>query len=291
MTADVGTRPRAQVVSGLAALAVSLVLAGSHAFAQAPSSDLSSRVLATVRAALTPALPYPPTDDAGELPADNSPNAPWMVRPIIDGDLTIEVLANPLNVSNQSRAAKAMVQIEAAIQAAQRRSQASYEKAVADARRTGRSQDVDGITLGDEGVAGARIDAEGHVTIAVEFNRPAYSFTVSSSIEPAALRAPVTGAVAAISVPANVYREGRDTATDERFCAAETHVFFGAIATPEVHRRSNTGFETTATSIATTAQPSDVRSAVVSLRGNGQLIDQIVRLADWTRVHGLVTGK
>jgi hypothetical protein len=261
------------------------------AFAQAPSSELNARVLATVRAALTPALPYPPSDEIGELPADGSPTPLWMVRPSTADDLSIEVLANPLNASNQARAAKAMVQIEAAIEAAQRRSQASYDRAVAEAQRTGRSQDVDGITLGDEGVAGARIDAEAHVTIDVAFNRPAYSYSISSSIEPAPLRTPVTGAIAAIAVPANVYREGRDAATNERFCAAETHVFFGAMASPEVHKRSNVAFEVAATAVEGPANVSEVPSVVVSLRGNPQLIDQIVKLTDWARVQALVAGR
>lgn len=213
-----------------------------------------------------------------------------MVRPTPDGELAIEVLANPLNPSTQARAAKAMVQIEAAIEAAQKRSQAAYEKAIEEARRTGRSQDFDGITLGDEGVAGARIDAEAHLAIEIAFNRPAYTFLVSSSVEPATLSPPVTGAVAAISVPANVYRDGRDAATNERFCAAETHVFFGAVGRPEVHERSNVRFEVSATS---TAPPEavGVRSLVVTLRGNPQLIDQVVRRADWARLQALVTGK
>ncbi len=52
---------------------------------------------------------------------------------------------------------------------------------MADARRTGKSQDVEGVTLADEGVAGARIDAESHVLIEVEINRPAYAYPVASS--------------------------------------------------------------------------------------------------------------
>ena len=55
---------------------------------------------------------------------------------------------------------RAMAQIGAAIDAAQRRAELQYERAIAEAKRTGRSQDVDGVSLSDEGVAGARIDAE-----------------------------------------------------------------------------------------------------------------------------------
>ena len=274
----------------LAALTIGLAIGNGTASAQMPPNDLDSRILSVVREALTPALPYPASDEIGELPSDGVATSPWMIRPTQEGDLTIEVLANPLNASNQARAARAMVQIEVAIEAAQKRSQAAYEKAIADAQRTGRSQDFDGITLGDEGVAGARIDADGHVTIDIAFNRPTYSYVVNSSVEPAPLAVPVNGAVAALKVPANVYRDGRDAATNEHFCAAETHVFFGALTAPEVRKRSNTGFEMTASGAAPAAADlPGVRSLVVSLKGNPQLIEQIVTKADWTRVNALVT--
>lgn len=288
MIAAVRMSTRRVAFGRFVALMVCLCVASANASAQMPPSDLDSVVLNAVRAALTPALPYPASDEIGELPVDGTTTAPWMVRPTQVGDLTIEVLANPLNASNQVRAAKAMMQIQTAIEAAQRRSQAAYEKAIADAQRTGRSQDFDGITLGDEGVAGARIDAEGHVTIDIAFNRPAYSYSVSSSVEPSPLPLPVSGAIAALNVPANVYRDGRDAATNEKFCAAETHVFFGAIAMPEVHKRSNIGFEMRAAGAVPAA---GIRSVVVSLKGNPQLIDQIVKRADWTLVQALVAPR
>ena len=84
-----------------------------------------------------------------------------------------------------------MAQIEQAIASAQRRADAQYERAVAEAKRTGRSQDVDGVSLSDEGLAGARIDAESHVTIDVLFNQPSYRFEIASSVEPAPARAGV----------------------------------------------------------------------------------------------------
>ena len=123
--------------------------------------------MTAVRAAMAPALPFPASDELGSLPADGKANDPWMVKPLQPGDRTIEVIANPLNEAHQRRAAKAMAQIEQSIEAAQRRADLQFERAVAEAKRTGRSQDVDGVTLSDEGLAGARIDAESHVTIEV----------------------------------------------------------------------------------------------------------------------------
>ena len=105
---------------------------------------------------------------------------------------------------------RAMAQIENNIEAAQRRAALQYDRAVAEAKRTGRSQDVDGVTLSDEGVAGAKIDAESHV---VDRRRVSTSrrsaFDLASSIQPAPSTAVSNpGAVAVIAVPSNTYRDG-----------------------------------------------------------------------------------
>ena len=268
------------------AVAVLVALVASMAQSQSASAqaELESRVMAAVRAAVTPALPYPASDDEGVLPKDEKSTDPWMVRPHAAGDRSIEVIANPLNLGNQQRATRAMAQIQASLESAQRRSEAQYERAVAEAKRTGKSQDVDGVTLSDEGLAGARVDAESHVTIDVEFNRPAYSFTVASSIAPSASRTvTIPGAVAVIAVPSNVYREKTAASTDDRFCPAETVVFFGAVHAPDVSDRSGNAF--TVTAAGTNAEPArTVQSVSVRLRGNETLIAQILRGSDWTRV-------
>jgi len=273
------------------AAAVLVTLVASIAQAQsasAPQVELESRVMAAVRAAVTPALPYPASDREGVLPKDEKSTDPWMVRPHAAGDRSIEVIANPLNLANQQRATKAMAQIQASLESAQRRSEAQYERAVAEAKRTGRSQDVDGVTLSDEGLAGARVDAESHVTIDVEFNRPAYSFTVASSIAPSPSRAiTVPGAVTVIAVPPNVYREKTAASTDDRFCPAETLVFFGAVRAPDVSEHSGNTY--TVTAAGTNAEPARaVQSVVVRLRGNETLIAQILRGSDWTRLAELL---
>ncbi len=250
----------------------------------AQPSELETRVMTTVRAAMTPALPYPESDESGSLPKDETSTSAWMVRPHAHGDRSVEVIANPLNLANQQRATKAMAQIQVSLEAAQRRSEAQYERAIAEAKRTGRSQDVDGVTLSDEGLAGARIDAEAHVTIDVEFNRPAYTFPVASSIEPSPSRTLVIpGAIAVITVPSNVYRQKSESAYDERFCPAETHVFFGGVGAPDIHQRSSTSFEVTAAA-TTSENRAAVRSLVIRLRGNDTLIAEILRTSGWNRV-------
>lgn len=255
--------------------------------AQTPAGDLESRVMTAVRAAMKPALLFPASDETGS-PADQVFAGPWLLRPARAGEAVIEVLANPLNPAHQARSAKAMMQIEDVIEAAQRRSQAQYERAIAEARRTGKSQDVDGITLGDEGVAGARIDAEGHVTIDVDFNKPTYAYAVASSLEPAATPGSiVAGSVAVLSVPAHVYRDRTKAANEDLFCVAETEVFFGALAAPNVKRRSGANFDITATE-ATPPATSAIRTVVVRMRGNQDLIEEIVRKTDWSQVKALI---
>lgn len=165
---------------------VAAIAAPVHAGVQ--DTTLTDRVMQAVRATLAPALPYPASDAAGALPANGKSDAPWMVRPIQPGERTLHILANPLNEEHQRRAARAMAEIEASIEAAQRRAEAQFERAIAEAKRTGRSQDVDGVTLADEGIAGAKIDAESHVTIDVSFDEP------------------VAAGVSITSTPSSVYR-------------------------------------------------------------------------------------
>ena len=272
---------------GATGLLVVLVLAAPiHAFAQSAAD--SDRVMTVVRAALTPALPFPDTDDTGSVPANGSHEPLWMVRVREPGERSIEVMANPLNEINQARAARAMAQIGAAIDVAQKRAELQYERAVAEAKRTGKSQDVDGVGLSDEGIAGARIDAEGHVTIDVDFNQSSYAVAVESSVAPAASRqVTIAGAVAIVAVPSNIYRTREAQRTDEKYCPAETIVYFGALAVPDVRQRSENAYDITASAVAIAGEPA-VRSMVVRFRGNEVLIADLLRKADWNAVLELV---
>ena len=238
----------------------------------APASAQDARVMQAVQAALGPALPYPASDADGVMPADGTFNGPWMVRPLQAGEHTIEVIANPLNREHQLRSAKAMAQIGDSIQSAQRRADAQYERALEEAKRTGRSQDVDGVTLADEGVAGARIDADSHVTIDVAFNEPSYRHTIASGVMPAPAAVAI-GRAAVLSVPANVFRDADGV---ERFCESQSYVFFGASA-PDVRRRADHIYDVTATGLVG-----------IRLRGNEALIADILKKADWGRVAELL---
>jgi len=260
------------------AVVVALLFA-SPAFAQ---DARETRVMAAVRSAMTPALPFPASDDAGALPANGDTEALWMVRPIEPGDHVIEVIANPLNSVNQLRAARAMAQIENNIEAAQRKATAQYDRALAEAKRTGKSQDVDGITLADEGVAGAKIDADSHVEIEVLFNQPAYKFDMPTSIQPSSsTQVSIPGAVAVISVPSNTYRDER--LGGDRYAEAQAQVFLGRLAAPEIHKRADNTYEVSA-SPAPAENAAPLTTLVIRIRGNEVLMADLLRKTNWNAV-------
>ena len=71
------------------------------------------------------------------------------------------------------------------------------------------------MTLGDEGVAGAKIDAESHVAIEIGFNQPSYHYTVSSGTMPdpsVQLRSLIAGAVDVVTPcrPTPIREEGTE---------------------------------------------------------------------------------
>lgn len=263
-------RPAAAVLS-----AVVLMVASQAAIAQSSEGD---RVVQAVRSAMAPALPFPETDDSGATPVNGNSDALWMVRSPLPGETSFEVIANPLNEVNQLRATRAMAQIENNIAAAQRRAEQQYDRAVAEAKRTGKSQEVDGITLGDEGIAGAKIDAESHVLIEVAFDQPSYSFDVTSSIRPApSTQVSIAGAAGVIAVPSNTYRDARAGA--DRYAEAETLVFMGRLAPPEVHDRGDHAFAVTAA--VTPSDSATPGTLVVRLRGNEGLIANLLSKTNW----------
>jgi hypothetical protein len=254
-----------------------LVIASLHALVSAQDDGLAERVMARARSALVAGLAFPASDEHGSVPADGTASAPWMVRPHQPGDRAIEILANPLNEDYQRRAAKAMAQIEASIEAAQRRAELQYERAIAEAKRTRRSQDVDGVTLSDEGVAGERIDADSHLRIDVVFNQPSYQLAIVSSIAPAVSRQVAIPGATVIAVPANVFRDDNGA---ERLCEAETFVFLGGVTAPDVHRRGDDRYEVTAAATAS-ENGTAISSVVLRLRGNEALMADLLRKGNW----------
>lgn len=244
------------------------------AVAQEP---LERQVMVRLKAALDPALQqFPETDASGSMPRGGSAEALWMVRLPEPGETAIEILANPLNEANQLKATRAMAAIERNVQAAQRRAAAQYESAVAEAKRTGKSQEVDGVTLADEGIDGARFDAESHVTIEVAFNEPAYRFAVTSPAAPqvSTLNA---GEIHALAFPAGPYRD--EDAKADRFAEAQTLVFMGRMTAPEVTRRGDHSFE-----VSASPTPSDrqgLHTLVVRYRGNDNLVKELPAKTAW----------
>ena len=250
----------------------------------AQQDSLEQQVMMRFKTAVAPGIQqFPETDDSGASPRGNNTEALWMVRPAQPGERTIEVLANPLNEVNQRNAARAMALIERNIEAAQRRAADQYDRAVAEAKRTGRSQDVDGVTLADEGIEGAKIDAESHVTIDVAFNEPAYAFTIAAADRPS-LTSQHSGAVAIVAFPAGAYRD--EVSTIDRYAEAETIVLVGRIGAPQVTRRGDHSYEVSATT--TTTDRDRLSTLVVRYRGNDALVKELVSKTLWNLMLELI---
>lgn len=258
---------------------IAIVLAVlSLALPSIAQDSLERQLMLRLKAALDPGIHlFPETDESGAMPKGGNTEALWMVRLPEAGERAIEVLANPLNEVNQLKANRAMAAIERNIEAAQRRAAAQYERAVAEAKRTGKSQEVDGVTLGDEGVDGAKIDAESHVTIDVAFNEAVYKFNVMSGSDPQ-LSTLYNGDVRAITFAGGAYRDA--DANADRFAEAETLLFMGRMAAPQVTRRADHSYEVTATPVPSDRQ--GLNTLVVRYRGNETLVKDLSTKAAWS---------
>jgi len=235
-------------------------------------------VMKAVRAAMAPGLQsFPDTEPDGATPIGGNTDALWMVRPLQPGDTSIEIHANPLNEVNQLKANRAMAIIERNIEAAQRRAAAQYDRAVEEARRTGKSQEVDGVTLSDEGIEGAKIDGESQVFVDVAFNHDAYRYLINSGGQPV-LSTELAGAVSIVTFPSNTYRDS--TTNADRFFAAESVVFVGRIVQPKLSKTGDNSYE-----VFTTATPTDhagVNNMVLRLKGNEALVKELLKKTAWS---------
>ncbi|MGH9203955.1 MAG: hypothetical protein ACRD2A_22230 [Vicinamibacterales bacterium] len=239
--------------------------------APASSVQVGSRVEALIDA-VRPALPFPAADAGGELPAQGGADSRWfVVWPTTSDDPRIHVKANPLHPETQAAGAAAMARIQAAVVEAERKAQAAYDRALEELRRTGRSTSLDGVTLEDEGVAGQRIDAELELTIDLGV---ANSYEIGSSESPETT-AGTNGVTWSVATKPNTYRDGA-TARDH-FRPAETRLIFGNVPRPTVRRIDDTH------RFAVTIGGDPAAFAVV-LRGNEQLLKQVLAEADWSRL-------
>jgi hypothetical protein len=238
----------------------------------AMATQLSPRMAKLVEA-VRPVLPFPAASADGDVPADNTAASQWfVVWPSGPDDTRVTVRANPLHPDVQKQGATAMQEINAAIAAAERRAQESYDRALAELRRTGKSTELETITLEDEGVAGERIDAELEATIELA---PVGSFELISGVAPAVSAGP--GGRWIVSVPANVYRLTTGSDRRDHFRAAETHLFFGLTAKPQVERLGDDP------RYRVSVTPAD-GAFVVWLRGNASLVSTLSTEADWSRL-------
>lgn len=269
----------------LAAVLAALLAMGQMAEAQAPIPDaLLTRVRSALVDALRPALPYPDATDE-DTAANGDTAAPWVVRwPAADDPApVVTVVANTLNRENQARARAADAEIQRAVMAVQQRTQEQYDRAVTEFARSGRvAAPVESVTLDDEGLAGARIDASTRVTIAIEIGEPRHIVEIRSSVPPVVSQ-DVPGAVL-VKVPENVYRDRADADAPEtaHLHVAEARLWFGPMAPPLITEPGTGRYVVT---VASAPQNTCIR-----IEGNEAFVDQILQKTDWKRLAALAAS-
>jgi hypothetical protein len=233
-------------------------------------AQVSSR-MATLINAVRPVLPFPASTPAGDLPADNSATAKWfVVWPTEAEETRIIVRANPLHPEVQEASAQAMEKINIAVAAAERRARESYERALESLRKTGKSGELEVISLDDEGIAGERIDAELEVTIELA---TAETFEISSGEEPV-VQPGTRGAAWVVTIPPHAYRTPTGDDRREHFRAAESRVYLGVATRPQVAKQAGPLYRVTL----------GESGAAVIIRGNASLVSALTTDTDWSRL-------
>lgn len=229
--------------------------------------------------ALRPALPFPEAGRDG-TPASGGAQPLWVVRWPVTGDGEVEVVANPLNLENRKRALAAEQAIQAAAMRSQRRSQRDYEKAVSDFERTGRVSGIQEISLDDEGLAGEKYDADSHLLVSIAPLDDDLAFSVATGVVPAEVTG-VDGPTTVIRVPANIYRTAPDAGApaEEHYCAEQAWLVFGRSGPAAMAPRDNSPHVDV--TVPVSRGPGAGGGAVVSIRGNPALVEQVLRKADW----------
>jgi hypothetical protein len=268
-----------------AALLVALV-AAAPLHAQATVDEALQRAFV---AALRPALPFPEAAADG-TPISGRTDSVWAVRWPDAGEERVEVLANPLNAENRERALAVEKAIQQAAMKSQRRSQGDYEQALSDFERTGRVSRIREISLGDEGVAGERYDAESHLVLTVAPLVDNLSFSVATGVPPQVVTG-VARPATVIRVPANVYQEPAEAGAppEEHYCAEQAWLVFGASGPATIVRRE--GGPQVDVTVPVPGAPAGRRgSVVVSISGNPSLVEQALRDADWSAFRTVIGG-
>jgi hypothetical protein len=250
-----------------AILAIVLATSSGHAALQ------THREMNALVEVLRPVLPFPVADVNRDVPVRGGESARWFVIWPEPDERTVIVRANPLHPDIQALGAEAMARIQEAVEAAERKAQAAYDRAVKELQQTGKATNLDTVTLEDEGAAGERIDAELELTIALE---RVESFEIGSSQAPQ-VESGTTGATWTITTPANTYKESAEPGARERFRAAEARLVFGSSPKPTVNRLGNLD------RYRVTLVPTP-GTVLVALRGNEGLLTQALAKADWSKL-------
>jgi hypothetical protein len=240
-------------------------------------------IAAAIRAAFASVLPFPDANADGS-PANGATEPLWTVRWPSGDERTVDVNANPLNIANQKRAAQAEVEIQSQVMRAQQRSQGDYERALAEFARGDKTSPIREVSLFDDGVAGERFDAETRLTIAVDVAPAALDYTVASSLEPVITT--LAPAVVAVAIASNTYRDSAsvDEPAPGRFAPAQARVFIGDVSAPAIRRQGGRDLFTVTVHLRDAAQAPPF---VVTVSGNGDLVQEVLHRTDWSQLQGL----
>jgi hypothetical protein len=126
------------------------------------------------------------------------------------------------------------------------------------------------------------------LTIRAELFDGRHAFTVSTSRMPQVVAASASSGPAFIlRVAANAYRDAgaSDDPGQARFCPEQAWVFFGELHPADITRTNET---LVGISVGTTVQAA--RGLVVSMRGNVELVERVLRQADWSLLRARLGG-
>ncbi len=235
-----------------------------------------------VWAAISPALPYPAAA-ADDQPENGRAEPEWAVRRLHEEPAVAEVVANPLNAENQARAARAMTAILEAVAAAERRAQEEFERL--QSRRSRENAEMRGISLADEGVAGERADWNARLIVETRASAGPYEFSMPGDLAPALIAAPAGVAALVVAKPTEYDETAENEARRRRYRPAEARVYIGRVSIPRIERSEN-AHQVRVTRDASFAGQS--ASVEVRLRGNEELVRQVIEKADWTRIGALL---
>lgn len=257
-----------------------LVLAGPAGAQQQSSREaLRAAVLATV----TAALPFPAAAD-DSTPLDGSPDPRWLRQVTADADgasRLVTFVANPLNEDVQAQAVRDMRDIQRSVEAAEARARGEFADRTSAAAQEERERPMLGISLDDEGVAGARADWRAQLTVDILTHNEA----VVSAIEGREAPKIETSPRHTLRVAEGEHEVATEQGPVRRFAPEELRIYLGDLTPPAVVALAD---DSRAIRLEV---PSGKTVVEIRARGNANLIQQLTERANWSDIEALLSRR